>query len=159
MTTTKERLKQIAQAIENERMSSVTIQNQVEEAWKQGVHDAIRQVRWRQSAVSEKLKPLYDELVTVMAAMAVRGEYEMFSYLDSEWVGGPYVDAGEGEGITFEKAEVVGERGKDAYDDYHDEIARVARGAPTLGMHKCPNCGKPSRNSTAGCDHCDLEDK
>jgi hypothetical protein len=105
--TTKERLKRIAQAIENERMSSVTINNQVEEAWKQGVHDAIRQVRWRQSAVLEKLKPLYDELVTVMAAMVVRGEFEMFSYLDSEWVGGPYVDAGEGEGITFEKAEVL----------------------------------------------------
>lgn len=107
MTTTKERLKRIAQAIENERMSSVTIANQVEEAWKQGVHDAIRQVRWRQGAVSKKLKPLYDELVTVLAAMAVRGEYELFSQLDSEWVSGPYVDAGEGEGITFEKAEVL----------------------------------------------------
>lgn len=113
MTTTKERLKRIAQAIENERMSSVTIANQVEEAWKQGVHDAIRQVRWRQSAVSKKLKPLYDELVTVMAAMAVRGEYELFSQLDSEIkrfiVDGKevgYCPPMDGE-ISYEPAEVI----------------------------------------------------
>lgn len=24
---------------------------------------------------------------------------------------------------------------------------------------KCPACGKPTRITTAGCDHCDLEDK
>lgn len=27
------------------------------------------------------------------------------------------------------------------------------------GTHECPACGKQSRNSTAGCDHCNLEDK
>lgn len=106
MTTTKEKLKKIID-------SGWTPQAMVEEAWKEGVHDAIRQVRWRQGVVSKKLKPLYDELVTVMAAMAVRGEYELFSQLDSEWVSGPYVDAGEGEGITFEKAEVLDVREKD----------------------------------------------
>lgn len=28
-----------------------------------------------------------------------------------------------------------------------------------FGKHECPACGKMTRNTTAGCDHCDLEDK
>ena len=30
---------------------------------------------------------------------------------------------------------------------------------PLLEKHACPACGKQTRDTTAGCDHCDLEDK
>jgi hypothetical protein len=28
-----------------------------------------------------------------------------------------------------------------------------------FGKHQCPACGRMTRNTTAGCDHCELEDK
>jgi hypothetical protein len=30
---------------------------------------------------------------------------------------------------------------------------------PIFHKHKCPACGKLTRDTTAGCDHCNLEDK
>jgi hypothetical protein len=30
---------------------------------------------------------------------------------------------------------------------------------PMFGTHICENCGKQTRNTTAGCDYCDYEDK
>lgn len=31
--------------------------------------------------------------------------------------------------------------------------------SPWGGKHKCSACGKMTRDTTAGCDHCDFEDK
>ena len=52
-------------------------------------------------------------------------------------------------------------------EDAQAEVARLrealaaseARAENPLGKHTCPACGKQSRVTTAGCDHCDYEDK
>ena len=38
------------------------------------------------------------------------------------------------------------------------ELTRV-RHAMLFGKRRCPDCGKLTRDTTAGCDHCDYEDK
>lgn len=42
-----------------------------------------------------------------------------------------------------------------------DELESHVKGAgrPVFGMRTCKSCGKQTRETTAGCDHCDVEDK
>jgi hypothetical protein len=44
----------------------------------------------------------------------------------------------------------------------HWRIASYLRqrdGSVAKATHHCPSCGKKTRDTTAGCDHCDYEDK
>jgi hypothetical protein len=40
-----------------------------------------------------------------------------------------------------------------------DARARKAIRKLLYGTHACPSCGEQTRNTTAGCDHCDFENK
>lgn len=40
-----------------------------------------------------------------------------------------------------------------------EAAARTKDKLPGPGLHRCPTCGQWSRDTTAGCDHCDMEDK
>jgi rubrerythrin len=81
--------------------------------------------------------------------------------------------------LTPEVEELTASRAQDAADelrglvyaercaagflrDIQDRIDKLGGQSKRINLnskHKCPSCGKMTRDSTAGCDHCDLEDK